>query len=164
MILIKVFGCLNAKRVRYLVVGGVATVLYGNPRMTKDLDIWVDPDENNLQKVVQAFRQLKFIPRIPVKMGEMVSAGNRRQWRRQKGMLAFTMINPRNPFANIDLLFEGPVSFSTAFKRKKNFLSGRTRIPVISRLDLIRMKREAGRFQDLEDVKILRAARLKGST
>ena len=55
MLLVKVFQAFNRHQVRYLVVGGVASILYGNPRFTKDLDLWVDPDEKNLAGVV--FRQ-----------------------------------------------------------------------------------------------------------
>jgi hypothetical protein len=67
MILVKVFQALNKRRVRYLVAGGVAAVLYGNPRFTKDLDLFVDFDENNLKKLVRTFKFLRFTPRIPVK-------------------------------------------------------------------------------------------------
>ena len=67
MLLLKVFRVLNKKKVRYLVAGGVATVLYGNPRFTKDLDLFVDLDENNLGKLLTAFRALRFVPRVPVR-------------------------------------------------------------------------------------------------
>lgn len=32
---------LNANGVKYLVVGGYAVEIYGYPRYTKDMDIWV---------------------------------------------------------------------------------------------------------------------------
>lgn len=162
MLLVKVFQAFNRLKVRYLVVGGVASVLYGNPRFTKDLDIWVDPDTNNLEKVVQAFKKLKFIPRVPVKPEDFISEENRRRWKKEKGMLAFTFINPKVPLENIDLLFEGLVTFSLAFKKKKVFKSGQVSVYTISRTDLIAMKQAAGRPQDLQDVKILKAVGRKG--
>ncbi len=42
---------LNANRVRYLVVGGYAVALHGHPRYTKDIDIWLDRDEENLENL-----------------------------------------------------------------------------------------------------------------
>lgn len=159
MVLVKVFRTLNRDKVRYLVVGGVASILYGNPRFTKDLDIWVDPDEDNLEKLIRSFKTLKFIPRNPVKAEEFISRENRARWKKEKGMLAFTFINPKNPFENIDLLFEGPASFTNAYKKKKIFYSRRVPIATISRKDLIAMKRKAGREQDLYDLKFLKASK-----
>lgn len=36
----------NAERVRYLVIGGYAVAIHGYPRMTKDLDLWIEPSED----------------------------------------------------------------------------------------------------------------------
>jgi hypothetical protein len=40
--------------VKYLVVGGYAVMLYTEPRFTKDLDVWVEPSDENAAKVYQA--------------------------------------------------------------------------------------------------------------
>ena len=42
---------LNANQVRYLVVDGYAVALHGHPRYTKDIDIWLDRDEENLENL-----------------------------------------------------------------------------------------------------------------
>jgi hypothetical protein len=42
------FRALNEGEVRYLVVGGVATVLHGYPRVTLDVDLMVDLVEHPL--------------------------------------------------------------------------------------------------------------------
>ena len=157
MLLVKVLRVFNHHKIRYLVVGGVASVLYGNPRFTKDLDLWVDPDEDNLRKVIKAFSSLKFIPRNPVKAEEFISENNRKCWKKEKGMLAFTFINPKVPFENVDLLFEGPIPFEKAYRRKRVFKSEGVLIATIDRGDLMRMKKKAGRPQDLQDIEILKA-------
>ena len=161
MLLLKVFQASNKRKVRYLVVGGVATVLYGNPRFAKDLDVWVDAAEENLKKLIAAVKSLEFIPRVPMKAEDFISKENRKRWRREKNMLAFTFINPKNPFENVDILTEGPVPFNLAYQRKKMFRAGTVKIPTLSQTDLIRMKQKAGRPQDLEDVRILKATSLK---
>ena len=33
---------LNARQVRYLIVGGYAVAFHGYPRYTKDLDVWIE--------------------------------------------------------------------------------------------------------------------------
>src|SRR5438552_11512774 len=49
---------LNKYNVEYLIVGGYAVGLHGNPRYTGDLDIWVNNSSGNLElleKVVYDF-------------------------------------------------------------------------------------------------------------
>ncbi len=159
MFLENVFRTLNKYRVNYLVVGGVASVLYGNPRFTKDLDILVDSKTKNLKKLIKAFSDLKFVPRVPVKPEEFISEENRRKWKEEKGMLAFTFINPRKAFEVVDILTESPFPFKKAYGRKTFFALGTIRVPTIGREDLIHMKQKAGRIQDLQDIEILKAVR-----
>lgn len=158
MVLVKVFREFNKRKARYLVAGGVAAILYGSPRLTKDLDLFVDPEEENLEKVIGAFKALKFIPRAPVAPEAFISEENRARWKREKGMLAFTFINPKNPFENVDLLFSAPIPFQEAYMKRKIFKSENVSIPTVAARDLILMKEEAGRPQDLQDVEILRVA------
>lgn len=156
MVLDKIFWEFNRRKIRYLVAGGVAVTLYGNPRFTKDLDLFLDAREGNVRKVVQAFKALGFIPRVPVKAEEFISAETRKKWKREKGMLAFTFVNPKNPFENVDLLFSAPMPFEDAYRRKKIFRSSNNiPVPTVAVKDLIRMKREAGRPHDLADLAIL---------
>ena len=42
------------KNVRFLVVGGYAVNSYGFMRSTGDMDIWIDTDELNLEKLRDA--------------------------------------------------------------------------------------------------------------
>ena len=158
MILVHVLRMLNKRKVRYLVVGGVASILYGNPRFTNDLDLMADLKEGNLRKLVAAFKDLRFVPRVPVKAEDFAVEANRVKWIREKNMLAFTFINPKNPLENIDILLTSPIPFEKAYKRKKIFKSGNTSLPTISPDDLITIKKKAGRPQDLHDVAILKAA------
>jgi len=51
---------LNANKVKYLVVGGYALAVYGYPRYTKDLDIWIWIDQENAVKMVQVLNEFGF--------------------------------------------------------------------------------------------------------
>jgi predicted nucleotidyltransferase len=51
---------LNDNGVRYLVVGGYAVALYGYPRYTKDIDIWIDLSPDNSERIIDAISQFGF--------------------------------------------------------------------------------------------------------
>jgi hypothetical protein len=42
---------------RYLIVGGMAFIYHAKPRYTKDMDLWVDPAADNIERVNQALRE-----------------------------------------------------------------------------------------------------------
>jgi predicted nucleotidyltransferase len=51
---------LRAHGVKYLLVGGYAVGYYGYPRATNDLDIWIEREAVNAEKVVAVFREFGF--------------------------------------------------------------------------------------------------------
>jgi len=48
---------LNEFEVEYLIVGGFAVMKYGEPRYTKDLDVWVHNSSQNSRRVVAALQK-----------------------------------------------------------------------------------------------------------
>jgi hypothetical protein len=44
-------------RVRYLIVGGLAFIFHAKPRYTKDIDLWIDPDHENVHRANRALEQ-----------------------------------------------------------------------------------------------------------
>jgi hypothetical protein len=40
--------------VRYLIVGGLAFIFHAKPRYTKDIDLWIDSDRDNVRRANQA--------------------------------------------------------------------------------------------------------------
>ncbi|MDI6708560.1 MAG: hypothetical protein QME47_05705, partial [Candidatus Thermoplasmatota archaeon] len=55
---------LNKTQVKYLIVCGLASILYGVPRTTADIDITVMPTMGNLKKVITALKELGLRPEI----------------------------------------------------------------------------------------------------
>ncbi len=51
---------LNRAGVRYTVVGGVAVILHGAPRMTGDLDLAVVLEEENLVRLIEVIEGLGY--------------------------------------------------------------------------------------------------------
>lgn len=51
---------LNDHKVQYLVVGGYAVAFHGNPRYTRDMDIWVKGTDDNAKRAIAALRDFGF--------------------------------------------------------------------------------------------------------
>jgi len=52
-----VFASFQKNDVKYLVIGGIAAVLYGVPRATFDLDILIEPTIENADKLLIALSE-----------------------------------------------------------------------------------------------------------
>lgn len=53
------FRQLTADKVRYLLISGQATVLYGAATFSEDLDIWLYPAAHNVRRFIKALRKLR---------------------------------------------------------------------------------------------------------
>ena len=49
-----ILALFSAHGVRYLIVGGLAFIYHAKPRYTKDIDLWIDPSDDNVAKVNRA--------------------------------------------------------------------------------------------------------------
>ncbi len=54
----RVLEALERTGVRYVVIGGVALNLHGLPRATEDLDIFVAPESDNIERLKMALRSV----------------------------------------------------------------------------------------------------------
>ena len=135
----------NSRKVRYLLIGGYAVSLHAQPRATKDLDLLVSPDADNVQGLYAALAEFG-APLEGVKAEDFMEPG-----------MFFRMGAP--PLM-VDILpaIQG-VDFESAWERRTTIEidpeSG-LRAPIISRGDLIAAKLAAARPQDMIDVAALR--------
>jgi hypothetical protein len=44
-------------RVRYVIVGGLAFIYHAKPRFTKDIDLWIDSDHENVRRANRALEE-----------------------------------------------------------------------------------------------------------
>jgi len=135
----QVFHVLNRAEVDYLLVGGLASVLYGVPRTTVDIDIAVRPNKNHVLKAIEALGSLGLVP--DTKKPEEI---------RDQGGVSFS--NEREVDMITDL--KG-IDFNTAWNRRKKVEYERIPVQVISKEDLIAVLKAVGRQKDLEDLKDL---------
>jgi hypothetical protein len=136
-----VFERLEAGRVRYVVVGGMAVALHGHERPTRDLDIVVDNAPREARRATAALLSLGFVPSLPLPL-ELLT------------VLRFTDASRRevDAFARFRLPFEELWAASEHLAD-----AGGRPARVCSLEHLIRMKLLDGRPNDLQDVEALRA-------
>ena len=106
-----VLAALDAADVRFVVVGGVAVVLHGHPRMTADLDIVIDLAAEPAARAIAALVELGMEPRLPVDPQTFARPDVRRAWRDERNMTVFTMLDPSEPLLEVDLFAEAPIPF-----------------------------------------------------
>ncbi len=130
--------CLNAAKVRYLIVGAHAVSFYSEPRYTKDLDIWVDPTPENAEKVYKALQKFG----APIK--------NLRVEDLTKTNLLYQIgIAP----LRIDIMMGiSGVDFSTAWRNRKLTHFGKASVNIIGIKELIKSKKAIMRPQDRIDL------------
>jgi len=153
----RVLGALNAADVRYVVVGGVAVVLHGYLRTTADLDLVIQLDSENVRRAIRALESIGYRSRLPVSAEQLADADARRSWIEDKGMVVFSLWSEHDPFLGVDLFVEEPFDFDAVHARAVRVRLERETIVVVAREDLIRLKEQAGRPRDVEDVTALRA-------
>ena len=152
-----IFATLNRAKVKYLVVGGIAVVMYGIRRTTGDVDLCVHLTADNLERLVSALKRIGFVPRVPAPIIGLADAKTRRFWTRRKGMKVYSFIEPYGiPPRNVDVMVNLAKNFDALYRRRKIVTLRGVAVPLMPVHELARMKRRAGRPQDLQDVQDLR--------
>ena len=135
-----VFASFQRHDVKYVVLGGIASVVYGVPRATFDLDILILAEPNNAKRLLDALTEA--------------------------GLGTATMTTPEDLLANEITIFKDRVridvqtstpglKFKDAWARRETMTYQGQNFFVVSKKDLIASKRGAGRKVDLEDVRLL---------
>ena len=129
---------LNSEKVRYLVLGGWAVSIHGNPRATGDIDFFIGIDSKNVDKmkVVLAKFGLKNVPVEYFEKNNILRMGV--------------------PPTRIEILTGASgIEFDSCYKNKKRMDVEGLKINFISKKDLIVNKKAAGRPKDIVDVNSL---------
>lgn len=135
-----VFRSFQKHEVKYVVIGGIAAILHGVPRATFDLDILIEATPDNTQRLLNA----------------LLDAG--------LGTAALT--SPVDVLANEITIFKDRVRldvqtstpglrFADAWSHRKTVEYQGQEFFILSKDDLVRSKRAAGRPLDLEDARLL---------
>jgi len=138
--LLDVFRSFQQHEVRYVVIGGIASILHGVPRVTFDLDILIEATPENAKRLLDALRDAGLATASLTTVEELLAN-------------AITVFEDR---VRIDVQTATPgVTFAAAWGRRKTVSYHGQEFSILSREDLIASKRAAGRPVDLEDVRLL---------
>jgi predicted nucleotidyltransferase len=134
---------LNARKARYLVIGATAFPIYGYARATLDLDLFIEPTEENASRVRAALTDFGY-DLTDVSVDEL---------RTKKVLIRqYTLETDVHPFVK-------GITFEDAWARRVNDQIKGVPVAFACLDDLIRMKEAAGRPKDLEDLRVLRKLR-----
>ena len=144
---------LEAHRVRFVIIGGIAGRLWGSTSVTNDLDICYARDRANLKALAEALRALKVQLRgvdrdLPfIVDARTIEMGDH---------FTFTTVA-----GNFDCLGtpKGSGGYEALAKTATKMDVGGVNVLVAAIDDLISMKRAAGRPKDLIEVEVLAAVR-----
>jgi len=132
---------LNEFGVEYLIVGGFAVMKYGEPRYTKDLDVWVHNSAENSRRLVEALKKFG---------APLDNDGITAETFSEKQVVYQIGIAP----VRIDILTKiTGVEFADAWKNRVPSTFFGVPVHFISLGDLEANKRALGRASDLEDLK-----------
>lgn len=151
-----VLAALQAEGVRYVIAGGFAVNLHGFLRFTKDLDLLIDLEPANAARAMNVFASCGLKPRVPVPLSDFADPEKRRDWVENRNMLVFQVWHPSDPFLTVDVFIRNPIDFEGLWQRSSTSSLGQTDCRIASIEDLIAMKTQAGRPQDLRDIDELR--------
>lgn len=140
------FRQLKADKVRYLLISGQATVLYGAATFSEDLDIWLYPQGANLQRFIKALRKLharyyKLTPPLTL------------PYLRKGHGFHFTLPTKGGTDWYLDVMGIPPRSptFNVAWRRSVRMKTPWGMVPVVSVPDLVELKKT----QRLEDYAVI---------
>ncbi|TAN61504.1 hypothetical protein EPN18_06590 [bacterium] len=153
---IAIFKKMNERGIRYIVVGGIAVNLHGIPRMTYDVDLLLDLEDENIKKFLRLLKTWGFKPKVPVDIMDFADGKKRDDWIKKKNMKAFNLVNTEWAISEIDVVIDSPVDYESGQKKAGQIMFNGVSIPVIGIDDLIKMKAKADRQQDKADIRYLR--------
>jgi hypothetical protein len=129
---------LEAANLAYMIIGGQAVLLYGTPRMTKDIDITLGVDTGHLERLLPAIAA----------MGLEIIPKDFRSFVEQTSVLP---TSEKESGIRVDFIFSFTPYERQAIARSKAVLLGGTEVMFASAEDVVIHKIFAGRPRDLED-------------
>lgn len=143
----RILSDLNRVGVRYVLIGGIALIRHGIVRMTRDIDVVLEPGPDNIERVRALIAEWGATrPDGSPVVADAVATGR--------------SIHLSTPHGHIFLLPEqaSPLTFAELISRAEVRRVDGVDAPICSLGDLVALKRIASRERDLADLSELEAA------
>lgn len=146
MFFYEVCDAFHFARVPFVVVGGYAMALHGMVRATMDVDLVLNLKLEDFEKAERVLGELGLKSRIPVRAQDIIKM--REEYIKQRNLIVWSFVDYKNTTRQIDILINKNLK---DLEVEVLSFAGR-KIPVVSLVELARLKKEAGRPQDLLDL------------
>jgi len=151
-----IVSALNKGEAKYLIVGGLAVNAHGFVRLTRDVDIVLQLDPDNVNKGLNALFNIGYQMSIPARPQDFANPETRKDWRQSKGMITPKLWSNEHQRTPVDIFVYEPFDFAKEFATALTVeVCPGLLARVVSLETLLRMKRDAGRAQDLIDIEEL---------
>jgi predicted nucleotidyltransferase len=153
-----IIRALNAAKVRFLVVGGLAVNAHGYARFTNDVDLVVHLTEADIMGAFKALGKIGYRPAVPVTAEEFADPANRKRWAKTKKMTVLQMWSDKHRETPVDIFVNEPFDFEVEYRDALvEPLSAKLPVRFVSIEALIKLKAKANRAEDRIDIKHLKA-------
>lgn len=138
-------AALEHEGVVYAVFGGIALNVHGMARFTEDLDLFIEPDAANIERLKRALQAVFDDPEIDgIRADELLGA-----------YPAVQYVPPEGAF-HVDIVTRLGSAFAFADLETERRPFGETMVTVVTPRMLYRMKRDTVRLRDRADAEMLK--------
>jgi len=139
--LFSVVSCLERNKIEYAICGGIAVIIHGYPRLTKDIDFMILREDK--ERIEESIKDLGYTFNsgiIPFDVGKET----------ERQIFRITKVQGEDFLALVFILV--PPFLEEVWQTRENQLLENRKVVVVSRQGLARMKRIAKRPQDIADI------------
>ena len=133
--------CLSEQKIKYIILGGIAVSIYGEPRLTADIDVNIIFDKKKISEFLKGAKKHGFYPAFPET--ENIA--------RETGVIPMNFIKGKITGNFGIIISENPLEYS-AIERGRFKKIGPVKARLITPEDLIIHKIASSRPRDAEDI------------
>lgn len=146
MLLYEVIDSFESHKLKYALVGGYALALHGLVRATMDVDFVLTLRQTDFETAEKALAQIGLQSRLPIRAQDVIKM--RKEYIENRNLIAWSFVGYKNPSRQVDILITQDLKNT---ETDRISIGGR-KIVVASLKEILKMKEEVGRPQDLIDV------------
>lgn len=131
---------------RYAIVGGHAVALHGAVRGTVDIDLAIAWNRKTLLATEKALHEAGLVSRLPLTADGIFDF--RKEYIENRNLIEWNFYNPNELSEQVDIV----ITYDLKGKRTKRIQLRNGPVQILDLKELIKMKRNSARAQDIEDV------------
>lgn len=151
MLIYELIDHFDRAKLKYAIVGGYALALHGLVRATMDVDFVLFLKLEDYEVAEKTLLKMGLQSRLPIRAQEVFKM--RKEYIEKRNLIAWSFVDFKDPSKQVEILINKDLK---DLKTEKISVGGR-KISVVSLRQLLQMKIETGRPQDLIDIENIKA-------